>query len=37
VVAYAPLGKYAIPRVLRKNLSGLITAPPILMWNVDKN
>jgi peptide/nickel transport system substrate-binding protein len=35
-VPYIPLGKYATSTALRQNLSGLIVAPPILMWNVDK-
>jgi hypothetical protein len=31
-----PLGKYVTNTALRKNLTGLIKAPPILMWNIEK-
>jgi peptide/nickel transport system substrate-binding protein len=36
VVPYVPLGKYTTNTALRRNLSGLIAAPPILMWNIEK-
>jgi peptide/nickel transport system substrate-binding protein len=36
VVPYVPLGKYVTNTALRKNLTGLIKAPPILMWNIEK-
>jgi len=36
VVPYVPTGKYATATALRKNISGVIVAPPILMWNVEK-
>jgi peptide/nickel transport system substrate-binding protein len=35
-VPYVPLGKYVTNTALRKNLTGLIKAPPILMWNIEK-
>lgn len=37
VVPYVPTGKYATATALRKNLSSVIVAPPILMWNVEKS
>jgi len=35
-VPYVPLGKYVTNTAQRKNLTGLIKAPPILMWNIEK-
>jgi peptide/nickel transport system substrate-binding protein len=35
-VPYVPLGKYTTNTALRRNLTGLIKAPPILMWNIEK-
>ena len=35
-VPYVPLGKYTTNTALRRNLTGLIEAPPILMWNIEK-
>jgi peptide/nickel transport system substrate-binding protein len=35
-VPYVPLGKYTTNTALRRNLKGLIMAPPILMWNIEK-
>ena len=35
-VPYVPLGKYVTNTALRKNLSGFISAPPMLMWNIEK-
>jgi peptide/nickel transport system substrate-binding protein len=36
VVPYVPLGKYVTSTAIRRNLTGLIEAPAILMWNVEK-
>jgi peptide/nickel transport system substrate-binding protein len=36
VVPYVPLGKYVTNTALRRNLTGLIVAPPVLMWNIEK-
>jgi peptide/nickel transport system substrate-binding protein len=36
-VPYVPLGKYVTNTAQRKNLNGLIKAPPILMWNIEKS
>jgi peptide/nickel transport system substrate-binding protein len=36
VVPYVPIGKYVTNTAVRRNLTGLIEAPPILMWNVEK-
>jgi len=35
-VPYVPLGKYVTNTAFRKNLVGLINAPPMLMWNIEK-
>jgi peptide/nickel transport system substrate-binding protein len=35
-VPYVPLGKYTTNTALRRNITGLISAPPILMWNIEK-
>ena len=35
-VPYVPLGKYTTNTALRRNLTGLIEAPPVLMWNIEK-
>jgi peptide/nickel transport system substrate-binding protein len=35
-IPYVPIGKYATNTALRRSLTGLITAPPILMWNIEK-
>jgi peptide/nickel transport system substrate-binding protein len=36
-VPYIPTGQFITPTVYRKNLSGIITAPVVFLWNVDKN
>jgi len=35
-VPYIPTGQFAIPVAYRSNISGVISAPAILMWNVEK-
>jgi peptide/nickel transport system substrate-binding protein len=36
VVPYVPLGKYVTNTAIRRDVVGLIEAPPMLMWNVEK-
>jgi peptide/nickel transport system substrate-binding protein len=36
VVPYIPTGQWVPKTAFRKNLKGVITAPPFLMWNVEK-
>ena len=36
VVPYIPTGQYEDKTAYRKNMKGVITAPPIFMWNVEK-
>jgi peptide/nickel transport system substrate-binding protein len=36
VVPYVPLGKYVTNTAVRTNITWLIEAPPILMWNIEK-
>jgi peptide/nickel transport system substrate-binding protein len=35
-VPYVPTGQFLIPTVHRKNLSGIIVAPVVFLWNVEK-
>ncbi len=35
-VPYIPTGQFIIPTAYRKNLSGIIVAPVVFLWNVDK-
>ena len=36
VVPYIPTGQYKDKTAYRKNMKGVITGPPIFMWNVEK-
>ena len=36
-VTYIPLGQYRSVIAYRKNLQGMIAAPPLFYWNVEKN
>jgi peptide/nickel transport system substrate-binding protein len=33
---YAQLGQFTVPTALRKNVMGLLTAPAITFWNIEK-
>ena len=33
---YAQLGQFTVPTALRKNVKGLLTAPAITFWNIEK-
>jgi len=35
-VPYVPTGQFLIPTAYRKNLDGIIIAPVVFLWNVDK-
>ncbi len=35
-VSYIPTGQFLIPTAYRKNLDGIITAPVVFLWNVEK-
>jgi peptide/nickel transport system substrate-binding protein len=35
-VPYVPTGQFLIPTVYRKNLDGIIVAPVVFLWNVEK-
>jgi peptide/nickel transport system substrate-binding protein len=35
-VPYVPTGQFVIPTAYRKNLDGVIVAPIVFLWNVDK-
>jgi peptide/nickel transport system substrate-binding protein len=35
-VPYVPTGQFLIPTVYRKNLEGIIVAPVVFLWNVEK-
>jgi peptide/nickel transport system substrate-binding protein len=35
-VPYVPTGQFLIPTAYRKNLEGIIVAPVVFLWNVDK-
>jgi peptide/nickel transport system substrate-binding protein len=37
VASYVPTGQFLIPTAYRKNLSGIIAAPVVFLWNVEKN
>jgi peptide/nickel transport system substrate-binding protein len=34
---YVPTGQFVIPTAYRRDLHGLIIAPVVFMWNVDKD
>ena len=36
-VPYIPTGQFVTPTVFRKTLSGIITAPVVFLWNVEKS
>jgi peptide/nickel transport system substrate-binding protein len=36
-VPYIPLGQFDRPTAYRSTLSGVIPAPPPILWNVEKN
>jgi peptide/nickel transport system substrate-binding protein len=36
VVTHVHLGQYNVPIAARKNLSGILTAPAPVFWNVEK-
>jgi len=33
---HVPLGQFTTPTALRRNVSGLLTAPAVVFWNVEK-
>ena len=33
---HVPLGQFTTPTAVRKNVSGLLTAPAVVFWNVEK-
>jgi len=33
---YVQLGQFTVPTALRSNVSGMLTAPAITFWNVEK-
>jgi peptide/nickel transport system substrate-binding protein len=33
---FAPLGQFTVPTAIRSNISGLISAPELALWNVEK-
>jgi peptide/nickel transport system substrate-binding protein len=35
-VPYVPTGQFVVPTAYRKNLDGIIIAPVVFLWNVDK-
>ena len=35
-IPYVPTGQFVIPTAYRKNLEGIIIAPVVFLWNVDK-
>jgi peptide/nickel transport system substrate-binding protein len=35
-VPYVPTGQFLIPTAYRKNIEGIIVAPAIFLWNVEK-
>jgi peptide/nickel transport system substrate-binding protein len=35
-IPYIPTGQFVLPTAYRKNLSGIIIAPVVFLWNVDK-
>jgi peptide/nickel transport system substrate-binding protein len=35
-IPYVPTGQFQIPTAYRKNLDGIIIAPVVFLWNVDK-
>jgi peptide/nickel transport system substrate-binding protein len=36
MVTYVPLGEYAQPTALRKNISGALETPAFVVWNIEK-
>ena len=35
-VPYVPTGQFIVPTAYRKNLDGIIVAPVVFLWNVEK-
>ncbi len=35
-VSYIPTGQFVVPTAYRKNLDGIIIAPVVFLWNVEK-
>jgi peptide/nickel transport system substrate-binding protein len=35
-VTHVPLGEYVIPLAARKGVKGIVTAPPLVAWNISK-
>ena len=35
-VPYVPTGQFVVPTAYRKNLEGIIIAPVVFLWNVEK-
>ena len=35
-VPYVPTGQFVVPTAYRKNLDGIIVAPVVFLWNVEK-
>ena len=35
-IPYVPTGQFVIPTAYRKNLEGIIIAPVVFLWNVEK-
>jgi peptide/nickel transport system substrate-binding protein len=35
-VPYVPTGQFVVPTAYRKNLDGIIIAPVVFLWNVEK-
>ena len=33
---HVPLGQFTTPTALRKNVTGLLTAPAMALWNIEK-
>ena len=35
-IPFVPTGQFAVPTAYRKNLDGIIIAPVVFLWNVEK-
>ena len=35
-IPYIPTGQFVVPTAYRKNLNGIIVAPVVFLWNVEK-
>jgi peptide/nickel transport system substrate-binding protein len=35
-IPYVPTGQFVVPTAYRKNLDGIIIAPVVFLWNVEK-